>query len=380
LLAPVYTGGPGGRQVEQHALRRHPLLIEEGRRRSGTSSTVHRLGSPWPLMLTHDALIVAEFVDTSPARGSARCAPLAQERRKTMTRDGPTPQFGINLHTWMHPGLDPVTEARHAEQLGFDLVTLHRDVLHGTDPSFENWTLLTWLAARTTRIRVAPMVLALPHRHPSVLAKMAETLDRLSDGRLVLVLGGGGAMNDPTYRALGLAQRSPREKVEALEEAIDLMRGLWSSPGLTYAGKHFQTEGATLEPQPDHPIPIWLGVFGDRMLDLVGRKADGWFPSLPFLPPEQAYRKLETIRSVAAHAGRNPDEITYGYNIPVLVEAGTVSARGQIVGSAEEVASQLADIAGHGFTVLNLWPGGEAATQRERLAGEVLPRVYDLLA
>lgn len=136
----------------------------------------------------------------------------------TMALDRKTPQFGINLHTWMHPGSDPVAEAHHAEQLGFELVTLHRDVLHGTDPSFENWTLLTRLAAHTTRIRVAPMVLALPHRHPSVLAKMTENLDRLSNGRLVLVLGGGGPMNEPTYRALGLAQRSPRDKVERLKK------------------------------------------------------------------------------------------------------------------------------------------------------------------
>ena len=158
------------------------------------------------------------------------------------------------------------------------------------------------------------------------------------------------------------------------------MRGLWSSSGFSYTGKHFQTEGATLEPKPGHQIPIWLGAFGDRMLDLVGRKSDGWFPSLPFLPPEQAYRKLETIRSVAAHAGRNPDEMTYGYNIPVLVEAGTASTRGQIARSAEEVARHLADMARHGFTLLNLWPSGEAANQREQLAREVLPRVYDLLA
>jgi alkanesulfonate monooxygenase SsuD/methylene tetrahydromethanopterin reductase-like flavin-dependent oxidoreductase (luciferase family) len=116
------------------------------------------------------------------------------------------------------------------------------------------------------------------------------------------------------------------------------------------------------------------------MLELVGRKADSWFPSLPFLPLEEAYRKLETFRHMAASAGRNPDEMTYGYNIPVLIEEGAVSTSGRIAGSAAEVARHLADIARHGFTLLNLWPGGEAATQRERLARDVLPRVYDLLA
>jgi alkanesulfonate monooxygenase SsuD/methylene tetrahydromethanopterin reductase-like flavin-dependent oxidoreductase (luciferase family) len=276
--------------------------------------------------------------------------------------------------------VDLVAEALHAEQLGFDVVTIHRDALHGSDPSFEIWTLLTWLAARTSSIRVAPVVLALPHRHPAVLAKMAETLDRLSDGRLVLVLGGGGPMNEPAYGAFGLAQRSPREKVEALEEAIDILRGLWSTSGFSYAGQHFRTQGATIEPKPGHPIPLWLGVFGDQMIDLVGRKADGWFPSYQLLEPEQAYRKLEHIRKVAENAGRDPDDITYAYNVPVLVEEGTVTTKGQIAGSAAEVARQLADLIRHGFTLLNVWPGSQATEQRERLAREVLPIVRELIA
>lgn len=290
-----------------------------------------------------------------------------------------TPAFGTNLQTGVRPDVDLVAEALHAERLGFDVVTIHRDVLHGPDPSFEIWTLLTWLTARTSSIRVAPVVLALPHRHPAVLAKMAETLDRLSNGRLILVLGAGGPMNEPAYRAFGLAQRSPREKVEALEEAIDIMRGLWSTSGFSYAGQHFRTEGATIEPKPGHPIPLWLGVFGDQMIDLVGRKADGWIPTYQLLKPEQAYRKLEHIRKVAETTGRNPDDITYAYNVPVLVAEGAVTTQGQIAGSATEVARQLADLVRHGFTLLNVWPGGEATRQRERLAREVLPIVRELI-
>ena len=223
-------------------------------------------------------------------------------------------------------------------------------------------------------------MLALPHRHPAVLAKMAETLARLSDGRLIFVLGAGGPMNELAYGAFGLAQRSPREKVEALEEAIDILRGLWSISGFSYAGQHFRTQGATIEPKPSHPIPLWLGVFGDQMIDLVGRKADGWFPTYQLLQPEQAYRKLEHIRKVAEHAGRNPDDITYAYNVPVLVEEGTVTTKGQISGSDEEVARQLADLVRHGFTLLNVWPGGETTRQREQLAREVLPIVRELIA
>src|SRR5262249_7927418 len=174
--------------------------------------------------------------------------------------------------------------------------------------------------------------------------------------------------------------RSPREKVVALEEAIDILRGLWSSPSFSYTGQHFQIESATIEPRPTHPIPIWLGVFGDRMIEVVGRKADGWIPTYQFLAPEQAYPKLERIRKVAEDGGRKADEITFAYNVPVLVDEGSSTSRSQIAGSAGALARQLADLVRHDFTVLNLWPGGVAEIQREVLAKKVLPAVRDLLA
>src|SRR5262249_25073313 len=147
---------------------------------------------------------------------------------------------------------DPVAEARHAEALGFDLATVHPDILHGPEPSLETWTVLTWLAARTATIALAPFVLALPYRHPAVVAKMAETLDRLSGGRLVLGLGAGGPLPraEAAVRAFGLARRSPGERVAALEEAIDVMRGLWGTPAFSYAGRHFAVEGASVTPRP----------------------------------------------------------------------------------------------------------------------------------
>jgi len=120
---------------------------------------------------------------------------------------------GVGITISSSSAADPVAEARHAEALGFDLVTVHRDVLHGPPPSLETWTLLTWLAAHTSTVRLAPNVLALPNRHPAVVAKMAETLDRLSGGRLVLALGGGAASNGQAFGAFGLARRSAGETV-----------------------------------------------------------------------------------------------------------------------------------------------------------------------
>ena len=101
------------------------------------------------------------------------------------------PRFGVSIIPSATGRSDPVVQARRAEELGYDIVSIW-DHPHGANPSFETWTLMTWIAARTTRIHVASDVLGLPFRLPALTAKMAETLDRLSDGRLILGLGGGG--------------------------------------------------------------------------------------------------------------------------------------------------------------------------------------------
>jgi alkanesulfonate monooxygenase SsuD/methylene tetrahydromethanopterin reductase-like flavin-dependent oxidoreductase (luciferase family) len=288
------------------------------------------------------------------------------------------PAFGITVSS--RPGADPVAEAVHAEKLGFDVVTVHRDVLNGPPPSLESWTLLTWLAARTTAVRLAPNVLVLPNRHPAVLAKMAETLDQLSGGRLILALGSGAGMNDPAFSSFGLPHWLAAEKVVAMGEALDVMRGLWEVAGFSYPGRHFRIEDATLEPKPARRIPVWLGAFRPRMLDLVGRKADGWLPSMFMLEPEAAYLGMGRIRQAARSAGRDPDQLTFGYNVAVTVRDGATSSRGEVSGSAEEVAEQLAALVRGGFSFLNLSTTGEGAEQRERLAADVLPAVRSLSA
>src|SRR5436190_10992405 len=100
-------------------------------------------------------------------------------------------QFGIALSTAARPGDDPAANARHIEELGFDLLSVS-DHLPGSFPTFETWTVLTWAAAATSRVKLMTGVLGLPYRPPPVIAKMAQSLDRLSGGRLILGLGGGG--------------------------------------------------------------------------------------------------------------------------------------------------------------------------------------------
>jgi probable F420-dependent oxidoreductase len=279
--------------------------------------------------------------------------------------------FGLGISTSAAPGADPVADARRAEQLGFDFVSAS-DHLHGEQPTFEPWTMLSWIAAATSRVRVATRVLAVPYRQPAVVAKMAESLDRLSGGRLILGLGGGAL--DEEFRAFGLGVRSPRDKVDGLEEAVRVIRGLWSQPTFTFDGRLYRADGAELEPKPDHRIPIWLGTYGRRALALTGRLADGWIPSLGYAPPEQVTVMRERVLAAARQAGRDPGEITCAYNLEVRVDEHASARPSVVSGPPDAVTERLLGFLELGFTALNLIPAGPGKDdQTERLARDVLP-------
>jgi probable F420-dependent oxidoreductase len=279
--------------------------------------------------------------------------------------------FGLGISTSAAPGADPVADARRAEQLGFDFVSAS-DHLHGEQPTFEPWTMLSWIAAATSRVRVATRVLAVPYRQPAVVAKMAESLDRLSGGRLILGLGGGAL--DEEFRAFGLGVRPPRDKVDGLEEAVRVIRGLWSQPTFTFDGRLYRADAAELEPKPDHRIPIWLGTYGRRALALTGRLADGWIPSLGYAPPEQVTVMRERVLAAARQAGRDPGEITCAYNLEVRVDEHAGARPSVVSGPPDAVTERLLGLLELGFTALNLIPAGPGKDdQTERLARDVLP-------
>ena len=281
--------------------------------------------------------------------------------------------FGLNVSTSARPGTDPVAEARRAEELGFDFVSAS-DHLHGTSPTYETWTMLSWIAAGTSRVRVATRVLGVPYRHPPVVAKMAETFDRLSGGRLILGLGGGAV--DEEFHAFGLGVRSPRDKVDGMEEAIRIMRGVWSERDFTHDGRLYRTVGAHVEPKPDHRIPVWLGTYGNRALAVTGRMADGWIPSLGYAPPERIPAMRDRVLAAASEMGREPDAITCVYNIEVRVDEGRQDQPVEVTGPPDAVVERLLAFLELGFTAFNLIPAGPGtAEQAERLAREVIPAV-----
>ena len=279
--------------------------------------------------------------------------------------------FGVNVSTSAAPGADPAASAREAEDLGFDFVSAN-DHPCGTSPNREVWTMLTWMAAATSRIRIASRVLGVPYRSPALVAKMAETLDRLSRGRLILGLGGGAS--DEEFRAFGVGVPTPREKTDGLEDAIHVIRGLWSERDFTFEGSRYRTEQANIEPKPDHGIPIWTGTYGPRGLAMTGRIADGWIPSLELAPPDRAREMRERILTAAVEAGRSADDVTLVYNLQVRVGDGSDPGPDVVSGSPDQVTEQLRGFVELGFTAMNFIPmGPDESEQRERLAREVVP-------
>jgi alkanesulfonate monooxygenase SsuD/methylene tetrahydromethanopterin reductase-like flavin-dependent oxidoreductase (luciferase family) len=285
-------------------------------------------------------------------------------------------RIGVGVPASAAPGDDPVALAVLAERLGYDFVSTS-DHPAGTAPTFETWTMLTWIAASTSRIGIATRVLGVPYRSPAMVAKMAETLSRLSNGRLVLGLGGG--YSDEEFHAFGLPVPTPAAKVTGLGEAIEVMRGLWREPAFTMAGTIHRTNAADLEPKPSQPIPIWLGTFGPKALALTGRLADGWIPSLGFADETQLVGMRARVLASAEDAGRDPAAITCALNVEVALDTDTDDSS-VIAGSPAQVLDRFHTLADLGFTTFNIMTSGDQTAQADqvtRFAAEVLPALHN---
>lgn len=224
-------------------------------------------------------------------------------------------RFATFISPTHSPAHRPVELAQLSERLGFDFVTFQD---HPYQSSFlDTWTLLSWVAARTERIGVSGNVLNLPLRQPpAVLARAAANLDLLSAGRLSLGIGAGYYWD--AVHTVGGRRLTPLQGVAALDEAVDIIRGVWDTdaPGTLNAdGEFYQVHDAERGPAPAHKIPIWLGAHKPKMLDLVGRKADGWLASLPVMKPGALPKGNAIIDDAARAAGREPREITRLLNI-----------------------------------------------------------------
>jgi alkanesulfonate monooxygenase SsuD/methylene tetrahydromethanopterin reductase-like flavin-dependent oxidoreductase (luciferase family) len=265
-----------------------------------------------------------------------------------------------------------------ADRAGLDLVTFQD---HPYQPTFlDTWTLLAYAAARTEHVRLSGNVLSSPLRPPAVLAKAAASLDVLSGGRLELGIGAGAFWDG--IAAMGGPRLGPADGVDALREAITIIRELWDTdrPGsVRVDGRFHHVAGVHRGPRPAHDIPIWVGAYKPRMLELTGAMADGWLPTVEYLPRGSASlpELNERIDTAATTAGRQPRDVRRMLNL-MQVRMGP-TAGGLLDGPPEKWVDDLVDLARtHGISAFLI--GGDDPVTTERFAAEVAPAVREVVA
>jgi alkanesulfonate monooxygenase SsuD/methylene tetrahydromethanopterin reductase-like flavin-dependent oxidoreductase (luciferase family) len=274
-----------------------------------------------------------------------------------------------------------------AERGGLDLVGIQDHPYVGE--YLDALALIGHLLTRTDRLRFFPDVANLPLRPPAVLARTAATLNVLSGGRFELGIGAGGYWEAIT--SMGVPRRSPAEALAALEEAITIMRGMWS-PGhsVRFEGDHYQVRGVHGAEAGTPPINVWIGAQGPRSLELTGRVADGWAAPIPsYLPYERWAESNLIIDRAAEDAGRDPGSVLRLAQVVGTIEADGSGAGGaRLTAGADPLradargwAADLTRIAAEQpFTGFVFWPEQQSVEQVRRFAEEVVPIVKANLA
>lgn len=283
------------------------------------------------------------------------------------------PELGLFLVPEAANHRDLLRQVDAAERGGLDLIGIQD---HPYQRRYlDTFALISNLLARTERLRFFPDVASLPLRPPAHLATLAASLDVMSAGRFELGLGAGSFWD--AIAAMGGPRRLPGESVEALEEAIEIIRRSWSGErSVTFAGRHYAVRGFHPGPAPAHPIGIWLGAIKPRMLRLTGRAADGWVPSFPYVSPADVPEMRARIDDAAAQAGRDPAAIRRIYNIGGAITDGP--AESLLHGPPDHWIEALTGFASElGFDAFVFWPDGDVLRQIERFAQDVAPGVRE---
>jgi F420-dependent oxidoreductase-like protein len=192
------------------------------------------------------------------------------------------------------------------------------------DPSFETWTTLTAMAMLTTRIRLGTLVNGVLYRDPATLAKMAATVDIISGGRLEFSLGAAWA--EAEFVAYGLPFPPIGERLSRLDEALDIVKGLWTQTRASYAGRYYRLRDAPFAPKPvQHPHPpIMVAGTGNRTLRLAAKHADIWNGNGT---PEECAALIARLHAACAAIGRDPAAIELSYHPHLAVARSRAAAR-----------------------------------------------------
>ncbi|HET8820154.1 MAG TPA: LLM class flavin-dependent oxidoreductase [Thermoleophilaceae bacterium] len=280
--------------------------------------------------------------------------------------------FGVFLTPAAEGYPDLLRQVEAAERGGLDLVGIQD---HPYQPRFlDAFALIADLLARTERLRFFPAVANLPLRPPAMLAKVGASLDVMSGGRFELGIGAGAFWEG--VAAMGGPRREPGESVEALDDAIEILRRAWSGErSVTYEGEHHSVRGFKPGPPPAHEIGIWVGAYKPRMLRLTGRLADGWFPSFGYAGPDAIPEMRRRLDEAAVRAGREPGDVRRIYNLSGAITAG--EERGLLQGPPSHWVAALAGFRRElGFDDFVFGPGGDdPLRQIELFATQVVPGV-----
>jgi alkanesulfonate monooxygenase SsuD/methylene tetrahydromethanopterin reductase-like flavin-dependent oxidoreductase (luciferase family) len=260
--------------------------------------------------------------------------------------------------------------AQSAEQVGFDSVWIPDHLVFrmpDTPPEgfWECGTTLAALAASTSRVTLGTLVVATSFRNPALLAKMADTIDEISGGRLILGLGAG--YHDPEYYAYGYPTD---HRYSRFKEALEIVHGLLHEGRINYAGRYYQTLECELRPRGPRPHgpPLMIGTQGTKMLELTARYADiwnGWLAPLTSSPTDYVPMRARVDEACVA-AGREPASLTRTVSLLVNMRGKTevhVARLGTpLTGEPEEIAQTLHEFAGMGVEHIQVWlyPGSVA--------------------
>lgn len=245
-----------------------------------------------------------------------------------MTSTPPTrPTLGLNL-PYVEGSMDGATPrwadieamALAAEDAGFDAVWVSDHVGFG-DPdtgwsgAWESWTLLTALAVATSRVRLGTYVTAVPYRNPALLAKMAETLDEVSDGRVILALGAG--WNEPEFKAYGFPWG---RRFDRFEDALRIITSMLRTGRADHEGRVESARGALIQPRGPRPggLPVMVGAAAPRMLRLCAELADEWNAGMRTTAALAPMARL--LDEACAAVGRDP--ATIRRSAEAMVEIG----------------------------------------------------------
>ena len=310
--------------------------------------------------------------------------------------------FGIaarnfTTHPEMPDGKALVEYGVKMEEMGFDSLWVWDHILLGVEPSFpvfDSLTLLTAIAARTKKIKLSTGILVLPLRNPVVLAKQLSSMDQLSDGRLLMAFAAGWYRRE--FDAVGVPFN---ERGKIMDENLDVLKRFWTEDMVKGDWPHHKIPAGVMYPKPVQKPrpPILIGGYVDVVLKRAAVAGDGWLTY--FYRPESFAKSWEKVRSFAKEAGKDPDTLLNGAQLPIMVGKSRAEVESQmmewlgkewdyaawsdstkdsaIIGTVDDCVAQLKEHLAVGVQKLIFVPYKYEMSQIKIIAEQIIPRLRD---